>query len=158
MHTKIHTGDHIRCPICSKIFQTHAKLRAHERIHSEEVEEEREDGEDDISDYMSEGEEDDDWWPSTIKNLFLIWIIENFMIEKVYARLCKLNFQDNRQHLCYLRINFSFKKQCGIDAFELSTFWRESQSVWLTPSMNQYCNLISRKNGRISSSERWTIW
>ena len=69
MHTKIHTGDHIRCPVCSKIFPTHAKLRAHERIHSEEVEEEREDGEDDISDYMSEGEEEDDWWPTTKKNV-----------------------------------------------------------------------------------------
>jgi len=58
MHTKIHTGDQIRCATCSKIFPSHAKLRVHERTHSEEVVEERGEEEDDISDYMSEGDEE----------------------------------------------------------------------------------------------------
>ncbi len=58
VHTRIHTGDQIRCSTCSKIFPSHAKLRVHESTHSEEVEEEREDEEDDISDYMSECDEE----------------------------------------------------------------------------------------------------
>ncbi len=62
MHIKTHTGNHIRCPICSKQFQTYAKLKIHEQIHKKIAEEkDLEGGEaDELPDFMTGGEEEND--------------------------------------------------------------------------------------------------